>query len=165
MHPCDICPSVIVQKTPHLLFATDVFNRTRKYPRVQWSNRLHREIHQSLKSVSHACWKKNLPFLRPLLHGLVSKLVAIAWGEMVQHEFDYLVVRQSRHVIGKYPNNSCIYICFSMLPKQKRHHAGSSYGARKPADATVTLWSTNRTGSVRRGRYLRPAQSNHTVDY
>ena len=28
-----------------------------------------------------------------------------------------------------------------MLPKPRQHHAGSSYGARKPADVAVTLWS------------------------
>ena len=34
----------------------------------------------------------------PLLHDLVSKLVAIAWCEMVQPEFEILVVRHSRNV-------------------------------------------------------------------
>ena len=40
-----------------------------------------------------------------------------------------------------------------MLLKHKRHHAGSPYGARKPADIAVTLWSMYIQAAIRRGRY------------
>ena len=41
----------------------------------------------------------------PLLHDLVSRLVAFAWSEMVQQEFEILVVRQSRNVTDE--SNIC----------------------------------------------------------
>ena len=45
---------------------------------------LHRGVHQPLELGYPHQLKIQLPFLRPLLHDLVSKLVALAWGEMVQ---------------------------------------------------------------------------------
>ena len=41
----------------------------------------------------------------------------------------------------RYQDYRCIDVCFNMLPKHMRRHAGSYYGARKPADVAVTLWS------------------------
>ena len=35
-------------------------------------------------------------------------------------------------------------VCLNMLPKHKRRHAGYSYGAGKPTDVAMKLWSMYR---------------------